>query len=34
MAKVYFNLIKQDLKKLAEVPLKWRSEVKKLLEVN
>lgn len=33
MAKVYFNLIKQGLKTLDDVPQKWRSEVKKLLGV-
>ena len=32
MAKLYFNLIKANKKKLDDVPLKWREEVKKMLE--
>lgn len=32
MAKLYFNLIKAGKKTLDDVPLKWRDEVKKMLE--
>lgn len=32
MAKLYFNLIKANKKTLEDVPLKWREEVKKMLE--
>ena len=32
MAKLYFNLIKANKKKLDDVPFKWREEVKKMLE--
>lgn len=32
MAKLYFNLIKANRKTLDDVPLKWREEVKKMLE--
>ena len=32
MAKLYFNLIKAKKKTLDDVPLKWREEVKKMLE--
>ncbi len=32
MAKLYFNLIKANKKTLDDVPLKWREEVKKMLE--
>lgn len=32
MAKLYFNLIKANKKTLNDVPLKWREEVKKMLE--
>lgn len=33
MAKLYFNLIKANKKTLDDVPLRWREEVKKMLEV-
>ena len=32
MVKLYFNLIKANKKTLDDVPLKWREEVKKILE--
>lgn len=32
MAKLYYNLIKASKKTLNDVPLKWREEVKKMLE--
>ena len=32
MAKLYFNLIKANKKTLDDVPLKWRGEVRKMLE--
>lgn len=32
MAKLYYNLIKANKKTLDNVPLKWREEVKKMLE--
>lgn len=32
MAKLYFNLIKAGKKTLDDVPLKWREEVRKMLE--
>lgn len=34
MAKVYYNLIKTGKKTIDDVPLKWREEVKKMLEVD
>lgn len=33
MAKIYAKLIKQGLKTLDDVPLKWRGEVEKMPEV-
>ena len=32
MAKVYYNLIKAGKKTIDDVPLKWREEVRKMLE--
>ena len=32
MAKLYYNLIKANKKTLDDVPLKWREEVRKMLE--
>ena len=32
MAKLYFNLIKANKKTLEDVPMKWREEVRKMLE--
>ena len=32
MAKLYYNLIKANKKTLDDVPIKWRDEVKKMLE--
>ena len=32
MAKLYYNLIKANKKTLDDVPMKWREEVKKMLE--
>ena len=32
MAKLYYNLIKANKKTLDDVPLRWREEVKKMLE--
>ena len=32
MTKLYFNLIKANKKTLDDVPLKWREEVRKMLE--
>ena len=32
MAKLYYNLIKAEKKTLDDVPLKWREEVRKMLE--
>ena len=32
MAKIYYNLIIAGKKTLDDVPLKWREEVKKMLE--
>ena len=34
MAKLYFNLIKANKKTLDDVPLKWREEVRKMLEAD
>lgn len=33
MAKIYFNLIISGKRTLDDVPLKWRKEVEKMLEV-
>lgn len=32
MAKLYYNLIKENKKTLDDVPLRWREEVRKMLE--
>lgn len=32
MAKLYYNLIKAGKKTIDDVPLKWREEVRKMLE--
>ena len=32
MAKLYYNLIKANKKTLDDVPMKWRDEVRKMLE--
>ena len=32
MAKIYYDLIKKGLKAIGDVPVKWREEVKKMLE--
>ena len=32
MAKIYYNLIKAGKKTIDDVPLKWREEVRKMLE--
>ncbi len=32
MAKLYYNLIKAGKKMLEDVPMKWREEVRKMLE--
>lgn len=32
MAKLYYNLIKKELKTIDEVPEKWRAEVQALLD--
>ena len=32
MAKLYYNLIKASKKTLDDVPLRWREEVRKMLE--
>ena len=32
MAKIYYNLIKAGKKTLDDVPLKWRDEVREMLE--
>ena len=32
MAKLYYNLIKANKKTLDDVPMKWREEVRKMLE--
>ena len=32
MAKLYYNLIKAGKKTLDDVPLRWREEVRKMLE--
>ncbi len=34
MAKLYYNLIKANKKTLDDVPLRWREEVKKMLEAD
>ena len=34
MAKVYYNLIKNDKLSIEEVPLKWREAVKELMAQN
>lgn len=34
MAKIYFNLIISSKRTLDDVPLKWRKEVEKMLEVD
>ena len=34
MAKVYYNLIKAGKKTIDDVPLKWRDEVKMMLEAD
>lgn len=33
MAKLYYNLIKAGKKTIDDVPLKWREEVREMLEV-
>ena len=33
MAQIYYNLIKKGLKAIDDVPLKWRAEVRAMLEV-
>lgn len=32
MAKIYYNLIKAGKKTIDDVPLKWRDEVREMLE--
>lgn len=32
MAKIYYNLIKAGKKTIDDVPLKWREEVREMLE--
>ena len=32
MVKIYVDLIRRGLKKIEQVPTKWRAEVKKALE--
>lgn len=32
MAKIYYNLIKAGKKTIDDVPLRWRDEVRKMLE--
>ena len=32
MAKIYYNLIKAGKKTIDDVPLKWRDEVREILE--
>lgn len=32
MAKIYFNLINAGLRKIEDVPMKWREEVQALLD--
>lgn len=34
MAKIYYNLIMAGKKDIGDVPLKWRDEVKKMLEAD
>ena len=33
MAQIYYNLIKKGLKTIDDVPLKWREDVRAMLEV-
>lgn len=32
MAQIYYNLIKKGLKTIDDVPLKWREEVRAMLD--
>ena len=32
MAQIYYNLIKKGLKTIDDVPLKWRDEVRAMLD--
>lgn len=32
MAKIYYDLIRKGLRKLEDVPLRWRDEVQALLD--
>lgn len=34
MAKIYYNLIKAGKKTIDDVPLKWREEVRRMLNEN
>lgn len=34
MAKIYYDLIRKGLRKLEDVPLRWRDEVKTLLDAD
>ncbi|WP_281281693.1 CD1375 family protein [Paenibacillus oralis] len=34
MAKIYYDLIKKELKSIDDVPLHWKEQVQKLLEAD
>ena len=34
MAQIYYNLIKKGLKTIDDVPLKWRDEVRAMLDAD
>ena len=34
MAKIYCNLIRRGVKTIDDVPLKWRDEVRRMLDEN
>ena len=34
MAKIYYDLIKKDLKTIDDVPERWRAEVQELLDTD
>lgn len=34
MAKLYYDLIKKDLRTLDDVPLRWKSDVQALLDAD
>lgn len=34
MAKLYYDLIKKDLRKIEDVPMRWRADVQTLIDAD